>query len=107
MLCRLAKEISEKQDALSYSNTNYAYGSTPYSSWLRVMDAVQAACSKDPIQPGQQYMVWGSSLGWLVIFGWLAFGWPSVGCELLACLVEEAQSTAQQLGASGTYLLTS
>lgn len=59
-----------------------------------MLQGVQAALQRAPVQAGQQCMVWGSSLGWLVFFARLAHGWHAEGYELLGCLVNEARSTA-------------
>ena len=45
-----------------------------------------------------RWQVWGSSLGWLVFYAHLAYGWPAVGIELLPCLVKEAAGLAAQHG---------
>mgnify|MGYP001811214550 CR=1 FL=1 len=50
----------------------------------------------------RRYMVWGSSTGWLVLYGAIAFGWRRcAGVELLACLVQEARQAAARLGVAG------
>ena len=47
---------------------------------------------------GRCYVVWGSSVGWLVFFGCLAYGWRSRGVEILGCLVEEARQAEEYAG---------
>ena len=42
-------------------------------------------------------MVWGSSLGWLVFYAALTFGWKCMGIELLTCLHERASCLLQEL----------
>jgi hypothetical protein len=41
-------------------------------------------------------MVWGSSAGWLVLYGFLGCGWTDCcGYELLRCLVIRARDVAR------------
>lgn len=51
--------------------------------------------------PGRQYVVWGSSTGWLVFFGAITFGWRCRGVEILPCLHEEACRLAAELQLQG------
>lgn len=37
LCCRLAKDVDSACAAGGYSSTNFAYGSTPYTSWLQLM----------------------------------------------------------------------
>lgn len=49
------------------------------------------------------YVVWGSSCGWMVLFGAAVFGWRCRGVELLRCLHEVARgclAEAERQGAS-------
>lgn len=46
-------------------------------------------------------MVWGSSLGWLVFYSALAFGWKTEGFELLSCLSEKAEALQKDLQLEG------
>lgn len=62
-----------------------------------VWPAIKSAMDR----PGARYMVWGSSLGWMVFYGALAAGWRAVGVELLSPLVQHAQHVAQQHGVTG------
>jgi hypothetical protein len=109
---------------------SFAYGSTPLASWLElflqpaVWRAVQAAmggaCGGGDCSSGsgsgsegacegggskRAFMVWGSSLGWLVLYAALALGWagPCRGVELLPCLVDEARRVAAALGVEGGW----
>jgi hypothetical protein len=52
----------------------------------------------------REYVVWGSSVGWLVFFGTLTFGWPSVGVEILPGLHEAATRVAEELHVQGKDL---
>ena len=113
----------------------FAYGSTPFASWLRVLrhpavaPAVGAALFGDPPSPpaaatgegadaeaaaaataaprGEQrrrqlrdYVVLGSSSGWLPLYAALGAGWRARGVELLPCLVAAARDAAARHGAA-------
>lgn len=54
---------------------------------------VQAGCRST-----RRYMVWGSSLGWLVFYGCIAFGLDSYGVALLPCLVQHARTVHAECG---------
>ncbi|GLC39360.1 hypothetical protein PLESTM_000887500 [Pleodorina starrii] len=102
---RLAAEVSERfGGGSSYSIENFAYGSTPYTSWLEVLAAAGPELKDAMAAPGREYVVWGSSCGWLVLYGALTYAWRSRGVELLSCLHECAQRTAAEQAAelSGT-----
>ena len=58
--------------------------------YLQVQSAMPATTSRC-------CMVWGSSLGWLVFYAALTFGWKCVGIELLTCLHERASCLLQEL----------
>jgi hypothetical protein len=49
----------------------------------------------------RKYCVWGSSLGWLVVYGAVTYGWPSIGVELLGTLSQEAAQLSGRLGVAG------
>ena len=97
-------------ETTGYSAGNFAYGSTPYQTWrlLTTIPAVARAlvlCMQPsqpsrPSQPSTQggeaqgagggdaegreaFVVWGSSLGWLVFYAALTYGVRSRGVELL------------------------
>ena len=89
--------------ASAYTEENFAYGSTPFGSWLRVISACPELAStmreladeagRDAGKsPG--YAVWGSSSGWLVFYAALSLGVPSVGYEILKCHVDAARRVA-------------
>merc|ERR1712060_289983 len=81
-----------------YSCSTFTYGSTYYSSWLRVMrfpvvlDALQNARE----QSGE-VIVLGSSLGWQTLWTALTFGVKTIGYELMRHRVEAAQRAADGL----------
>lgn len=56
---------------------------------------VEAAVS-ECLAAGKEYVVWGSSLGWLVFYGALSRGLRSVGYELLPGLVAFAEQLAAE-----------
>ncbi|GLI66675.1 hypothetical protein VaNZ11_010606 [Volvox africanus] len=100
---KLAAEVSERfgHDA-AYSVENFSYGSTPYSSWLQVIAAAGPALGeamRSSIE-GREYVVWGSSCGWLVLYGALTYGWRSRGVELLSCLHSCAERVVTEQGAA-------
>ena len=81
-----------------YSRDNFAYGSTPWQSWLTVhtdpgctaLAAAVARCA----EPGSglpEYVVFGSSLGWLCFYAALTYAVPAVGYEIVEPLVEAAE----------------
>jgi hypothetical protein len=88
-----------------YSAQNYAYGSTPFPSWLDVCSApaIAPALAAAMAAPGgAAHVVWGSSTGWLAFYGALAFGWAdNRGVEILPCLVADADATAQHFAVPG------
>ncbi|PNH09640.1 hypothetical protein TSOC_003722 [Tetrabaena socialis] len=86
--------------SMPYSMDNFSYGSTPYASWLQVLEAAGSAVRDAMAAPGREYVVWGSSCGWLVLYGALTYGWRSRGVELLSCLHRCAEGAAEaQAGA--------
>ena len=96
-----------------YSRENFAYGSTPLSAWLAVFrcDAVaqrvreltagggggagEAAdvAAADAAAP-PNYVVFGSSLGWLCLYGACVYGLRAEGVELLPKLCDCARAAA-------------
>ena len=89
--------------APAYTEENFAYGSTPFGSWLGVIAACPELASAmgelaheagrdERRSPG--YAVWGSSSGWLVFYAALGLGVPSVGYEILKCHVDAARRVA-------------
>lgn len=113
---RLASAVQDACQSSSYSVDNFAYGSTPFASFARVFEqpcikaAAAAAMAPPPgtdPSPPRVFMVWGSSCGWLPLFGALAYGWRGVGYELLPPLAQTAQAAArgQQLDVGEWALL--
>jgi hypothetical protein len=54
-----------------------------------------------PTGASRRYCVWGSSLGWLVLYGAITYGWPSASVELLSTLAQEAAALPPELGMQG------
>ena len=99
-----------------YSRENFAYGSTPLSAWLAVFrcDAVAERVRELTVggdgeaagvpaghaaPPSTQaappnYVVFGSSLGWLCLYGACVYGLRAEGVELLPKLCECARAAA-------------
>jgi hypothetical protein len=59
---RMALEVEEQAENSEYSDANFAYGSTPLSSWLAVVQHPQVAAELAACMPGRHSMVWGSSM---------------------------------------------
>ncbi|KAG7386760.1 hypothetical protein PHYPSEUDO_015268 [Phytophthora pseudosyringae] len=80
-----------------YSAENFAYGSTPFPTWLNlftqkpVLDAIACAPKQAALA------VFGSSSGSLVFFAALALGLRSVGVEILPFLHDVAEQTRREL----------
>ena len=85
-----------------YSSANFAYGSTPLQSWVALFDAepVRRTLSGAP-SAGLRYVVLGSSLGSLVIYGACVHGLRSRGIELLPLLARTAERIAAEAGVVG------
>lgn len=97
-LLRVVARLREEEDSLdfqaalleaqtaagrtsAYSKDNFAYGSTPYATWRAIMQlpAVAAALASCLVasksEPrGRAFVVWGSSIGWLVFYASLTYG---------------------------------
>lgn len=90
-----------------YTPDNFAYGSTPYTSWLQLVCHTEVAArlrggamqggGSGSGRPGE-CVVWGSSSGWLLFYGALTCGWRCVGYELLSCLAERSRQVAAEHG---------
>lgn len=100
-------ELLEAQRAVStatgYSGANFAYGSTPLQSWLVLFDCdpVRAALASAPPPGGLRYLVLGSSLGSLVLYGACVHGLVSRGIELLPVLARHATQLSDAAGVVG------
>ncbi|GAX74051.1 hypothetical protein CEUSTIGMA_g1501.t1 [Chlamydomonas eustigma] len=96
---RLAFEVDQMSESSEYSDMNFSYGSTPLSSWIKVIQdpAVKTVLSAALHCDGRICMVWGSSLGWLVFYAALTIGCTCWGYELLCTLHEFASGLKQKL----------
>jgi hypothetical protein len=82
----------------AYSRDNFAYGSTPWQSWIKVHTdpgcrelaaAVQRCAAAGSALP--EYVVFGSSLGWLCFYAAFSLSVRAVGYEIVDPLVEMAE----------------
>ena len=95
-LLKCQEKASSSSDT-GYTLDNFAYGTTPFSSWLtlfserHIQDKV-----KDCLAAGEDYTVWGSSLGWLAFYGRLTYGLRTIGYEILEYLVELSSNLAEK-----------
>ncbi len=90
-----------------YSKENFAYGSTPFSTFLKLFssDCIQstirgcmgpcAAGSAVGGKDAREFVVFGSSCGWLVFYAALTFGVKSKGYEILRSLVDTSERLLQ------------
>jgi len=65
-----------------YSLENFAYGSTPLSTWLQLMSAIRATGHPTAVEWG----VMGSSCGWMVFYAAALTGKMAHGWEILPSL---------------------
>lgn len=82
-----------------WSRSNFAYGSTPLSSFLALLESepVQAIlCSTPTVE--LSFVVLGSSVGWLCFYVASVYGIPARGIELLPNLVNTAERIAHEVG---------
>ena len=79
------------EQSTSYSRTNFAYGSTPLSSWLALFRSTPVRAKLE--SKSCRYVVLGSSIGWLVFYGACICGLESEGVELMPLLVQVALTT--------------
>ena len=93
----------EMAGATGYDATNFAYGSTPLPSWLKVFESapLRAALRDDKGRAALRYYVLGSSLGWLCFYGACVHGLRSHGIELLPVLAREAIGVARDAEVDG------
>lgn len=74
---RVSRDMKRASNDVGYSAENFSYGSTPYSSWVELFKECDRLCSKmeemSDASSSQSYVVWGSSVGWLVFYGALTF----------------------------------
>ena len=116
----LAAETKALGGGDEYTEENFAYGSTPLSTWLALIggcpelaDQMHALANREGpgAAPGTPagYAVWGSSSGWMVFYAALGLGVRSIGYELLRCHVDtanEAAAAAAVLSPTGGRLAT-
>jgi len=83
----------------SYSEDNFAYGSTPFSSWCAVFESPKLAATMVEMASGNDgdYVVFGSSIGWLAFYGACCCGVNTVGVEIMEYLVQVADDTRAKL----------
>ena len=94
-----------------YSEDNFAFGSTPLQSWVALFECEplrEKLASRGPkssmfrrIGGRPQYLVLGSSLGSLVMYGACVHGLVSQGIELLPLLHSESVRIAKAAGVEG------
>lgn len=106
-LARARRAVSGES---GYSESNFAYGSTPLATWWAVTDprtfadhpeaaeSLGAATAKcvDGGGTGSTYTVMGSSLGLLLLAGAVLRGWRCVGVEILPHLAAFSQQLADE-----------
>ena len=86
----------------SYSRDNFAYGSTPFSSFASLfaqcgalaLAAMRAGGGGGAEDRGAEIVVWGSSVGWMVFYAALGLGCRARGVELLPALDAVARGVA-------------
>ncbi|KAG6619325.1 putative alpha,alpha-trehalose-phosphate synthase [UDP-forming] [Phytophthora cinnamomi] len=80
-----------------YSAENFAFGSTPFSTWLNLFTqgSVLDAIARSPKHT--KLTVFGSSSGSLVLFAAIALGLSCVGVEILPFLHDVAERTREEL----------
>lgn len=92
---QLAREVKRMVKDSEYEDTNFALGSTPISSFLSVMSN---ASINNALLKKDKAMVWGSSIGWLPFYLFLASGFSQVvGIELLSTLHDVAVAVKEQI----------
>ena len=86
----------------TYSEDNFAYGSTPFATFWKVIEecpllaaamARMASCQQKEygiFMHQRGFQVWGSSSGWLLFYAAFACKVAGVGYELLGCHVDFA-----------------
>ena len=72
---RVLQDMKRVSSHVGYSAENFSYGSTPYSSWVELFGCERLRNKMEEMSdaPSQSYVVWGSSVGWLVFYGALTF----------------------------------
>eukprot|EP00741_Cyanophora_paradoxa_P003981 tig00000743_g3868.t1 len=85
-----------------YTRSNFAYGSTPFSTFRRALREVPAAraAAADCAAGRGAFLVFGSSVGWLLFYAAALLG-PLAdveGYEILPCLAARAEAVARREG---------
>jgi hypothetical protein len=79
----------------AYTISNFAYGTTPFASWLRVAQLPLVASAAQRARAcGGTVVVLGSSTGLLALYGSMFWGIATLGVELLPSLVAAARRAA-------------
>ena len=74
-----------------FTNGNFAYGSTPFSTFSLILSNGKfQSILRQMKRNREEFVVFGSSAGWLNFFASLAFGVVSTGYEILPSLVRVA-----------------
>lgn len=103
-------------ELFGYECRTFTYGSTYFTSWLRVMrhpsitsvveTAMQATQgSRDGEAQRHEFVVLGSSIGWQTLWAAVTFGLRSVGYELMEHRVQVALLAADRLNDNDTRSL--
>lgn len=95
----LAATVQVQTDESDYTTENFSYGSTPFLSWITIFKSQHVWPKVCQVMRGTEskYMVWGSSVGWLLAYASITFGWSCIGYELLPYLVEVADELKHKL----------
>ena len=130
MAAEVDQYVSVDGGEQEYSDVNFAYGSTPIESWLKVgslffcnlsssltlitpwstqqvirhplaIPEIESSMRNGEDKVPRICMVWGSSMGWIVFYSYLAFGWRTEGVEFLSCLHERAVTLQQEFHLEG------
>ena len=81
-----------------FTNTNFAYGSTPFSTFSIILSNDKFhIILKEMKRNKEDFVVFGSSAGWLNFYASLAFGLNSKGFEILPSLVNVANQVKHEL----------
>ena len=81
-----------------FSDTNFAYGSTPFSTFSLILSNVKFhRILREMKRNREDFLVFGSSAGWLNFYASLAFGVNSKGYEILPSLVNVANQVKREL----------
>ena len=100
----LLKASEQKSSDTGYSLDNFAYGTTPYESFLAIFqDKAVSPHVSTCLEKGKIYCVYGSSIGWLCFYGNLTYGLRTVGYEILPNLVQVSKQIADKHDLRGLH----